>query len=197
MNCHKAERLISDDLDGALPAKALRRLTAHLAACPACRRYKEQLELVQAGAAARAEAPFAPGYLDDLSARLRRRLEALGAGERPPHRVSRGWRWVWLAVPVAAAAAFIFLQVFQESPTGVLDLLTDEASYGAIGQAADDSAELTAELNSVVLNSIQDEVPAVSPEEVPSLVDDPAFLDSLSEEEAALIDQEIAEELKS
>jgi anti-sigma factor RsiW len=197
MNHHKYERMISDDLDGALPERAGRRLAAHLTACPACRAYRARLEVIQARAASRQDAQVPPDYLDGFSARLRARLESPGAGERLPRRVSRVWRWAWLAAPVAAAAVFIFLHVLQESPTVIQELLTDEVNFSSISQAIDDNAELSGDLNAVILGSIQDEIGAVSPEEVPSFADDPAFWDNLSDDEAALIDQEISKELKS
>lgn len=197
MNHHKYERMISDDLDGALPERAGRRLAAHLTACPACRAYRARLEVIQARAASRQDAQVPPDYLDGFSARLRARLESSGAGERLPQRVSWGWRWAWLAAPVAAAAVFIFLQVERRGPAFGQEPATYEGYLSSLGQAVGDNIELAGDLNTVILGSIQDEIGAVSPEEVPALADDPAFWDNLSDEEAALIDQEIAKELKS
>ena len=49
MRCERARKLLSDQLDGALPASARARLEAHIGACQACRAYGEALVRLQAG----------------------------------------------------------------------------------------------------------------------------------------------------
>jgi len=197
MNCRKCERLASGSMDNKLSGREARELEVHLAGCPSCRAYRARLGRIQREACVRGETPIPAGYWDDFSARLRARLEpAWAAGHRrrfPP----RGWRWAGLAVPAAAAGVMIFLQVFRPGPVSVADLFSHEGRLDAASLAVLEDAELAGELEDVILAAIQEETGFLSPDELPLLADDPGFWESLTDEEAALLDRVIAEELKS
>jgi hypothetical protein len=49
MNCRRIEQLLSEHLEGLVPAREVRALEAHLARCPACRRLHEELLAVRSG----------------------------------------------------------------------------------------------------------------------------------------------------
>jgi anti-sigma factor RsiW len=191
MRCQRCERLISDNLDGALDEKSGRRLTAHLAVCPACLAYAARVELIQAGAAGRQDVPVSEDYLEGFSDRLRARLESLEADNRQPRRSSRARKWAWVA------AAFVFLEVGRRRPALGPDLLIDEGYLGSISQAVGDNPELAVDLNALILSSLQEEIGTIPPEEAPALTDDLAFWESLSDDEAALMNQEILKEMRS
>jgi anti-sigma factor RsiW len=197
MSCRKWERRISDSMDGKLSEKASRGLEVHLAECPPCRAYRARVERIQRGTAVR-ERPFVPdGYWDDFSARLRARLESPGGGGRPPVLERQGRRWAWLGAAAAAAGVLIFFQVFRPVPSSIMEPWSYEERLDTAGQAALEGGELAGELDESVLASIQEDTGVLSSDELPPLADDPVFWDSLTDDEAAVIDREIAEELKS
>jgi len=96
---HPCEAL-SALVDGELPGGERRvAVEAHLAACPACRVLKEDIELL--GQAVAAETP--PPMPADLAARIRGRIEA-----SVPARSGGWWRAPWrVPMPAAAAAAVV------------------------------------------------------------------------------------------
>ena len=197
MRCRKAERLISGSLDSRLSAGSARDLEAHLVDCPSCRSYRAGLDLIQKGAAVRGETPVPSGYWDELSARVRARLEPASAGVHPCRFPHRGWRWAWLAVPAAAAGFLIFLQVIRPDPFSVMDLINQEGRLAAASLAVLADPELAGELDDLVLAAIQEETGFLSLDELPPLADDPGFWEGLTDEEVRLIDGEIAKELIS
>jgi len=197
MSCRKWERRISDSMDGKLSEKASRDLEVHLAECPPCRACRARVERIQRETAVR-ETPFVPdGYWDDFSARLGARLESAGGGGRRPDLERQGWRWAWLGAAAAAAGVLIFFQVFRPVPSSVTEPWSYEERLDTAGQAVLEGGELAGELDESVLASIQEDTGVLSPDELPPLADDPVFWDSLTDDEAAVIDREIAKELKS
>jgi len=197
MRCRKAERLISGSLDSRLSAGSARDLEAHLAGCPSCRSYRARLDLIQKGAAVPGETSVPSGYWDDLSARVRARLEPASAGVPPRPFPLRGWRWVWLAVPAAAAGLLFFIQVFRPGPVSVMEPINHEERLAAASLAVLEDPELAGELEDLVLAAIQEETGFLSLDELPPLADDPGFWEGLTDEEVSLIDGEIAKELIS
>jgi hypothetical protein len=197
MKCRRCERLISDELDGALSARDGGRLADHLVVCPSCRAYKKSLELLQERAGHGEDIPMSSEYLEGFSARLRVRIAAVDGAERPRRPALRVPRWVWLAAPLATAALLVFLEIGRLGPSAGFDFPLAEGDMGAINQALIDNPDLAVDLNSLIVGSIQDDIGGISPEEVPALVDDPSFWDNLSEDEAEAIDGEIRKEIKS
>lgn len=70
--CRQAVDLLTDYLDGALSAGERRRLEAHLAACPHCREYLEQLRVTVAAARAADVDEIDDDTVDELVAMYRR-----------------------------------------------------------------------------------------------------------------------------
>jgi len=197
MNCRKCERLISDSLDGRLSESVARDLDAHLAGCAFCRAYRARLDRIQKEAAALGETRVPAGYWDDFSARLSARLEPAVSPERRGRFPLRGWRWAWLAVPAAAAGLVVFLLVFRPNPASVADHFGSEERLDAASLASLEGTELAGHLDEVIRAAIQEETGFLSADELPAYADDPIFWDNLTDDEVALLDREIAKELKS
>lgn len=134
MNCDKVQDLLSEAIDGTLPASHARRFQDHLAACPPCRMLfadtKDALALL-------ADVPAiepSPGFDDAVFARVRaeRRAESPGFLERV-----RAWRDSWSDAsgwmrwtPLAAATALlVWVATSRDS------VIPDEPVAGAAGAA--------------------------------------------------------------
>ena len=70
--CRDAVALMTDYLDGVLPARDRARLEAHLAGCPHCSEYLAQIEATVAAAGRVDPDDLPPAALDDLVALYRR-----------------------------------------------------------------------------------------------------------------------------
>ncbi|HVM39366.1 MAG TPA: zf-HC2 domain-containing protein [Acidimicrobiia bacterium] len=70
--CREAVELMTDYLEGALPWRARRRLERHLAACPHCSEYLEQIREIVAAAGRVEVDDLPPDAVDDLVGLYRR-----------------------------------------------------------------------------------------------------------------------------
>jgi anti-sigma factor RsiW len=70
--CQQAVELMSDYLEGSLSRRDRRRLEKHLAACPHCSTYLEQMRLTIAASGAIGPQDLEPEALDDLVELFRR-----------------------------------------------------------------------------------------------------------------------------
>jgi len=70
--CREAVELVTDYLEGALPAKDRARFEVHLAACPHCHRYLEQIRITVAALGRIEPESLAPEVRDELVALYRR-----------------------------------------------------------------------------------------------------------------------------
>jgi hypothetical protein len=109
MRCPKAQRYISEYVDGALDARKAAELERHLQGCPACREVLEDLR----GLKDAAPDLETPGPDDGVWLKLRSRLRA-GAVEpaaavRVPGRWSLGWNTPVLRFAGAAALALVLI----------------------------------------------------------------------------------------
>ncbi|MGB9920519.1 MAG: zf-HC2 domain-containing protein [Moorellales bacterium] len=174
MNCRQAENLISSYLDGELAEAERPELEAHLASCPACRQYAEELEAAQAalaGVFAAAEPPA------DLFERLMARVREAEAGARPAGRARQPW-WPGLrrAAAVAGLAAAVGLACLGLGRTGFWPLNAPGTPEGSPQVAANQEAPspvLPAGLEAAPELSAPDEAeepagaPAVTPKAQP------------------------------
>jgi hypothetical protein len=109
VNCRQAENLISAYLDGELEGGYRAEIEAHLASCPACRQYAEELEAAQAALAGIFAAAEPPA---DLLERVMARVRSAGA-ETPVSRQAAafsGWRRTFAVAGLAAAVVLACLQ---------------------------------------------------------------------------------------
>jgi anti-sigma factor RsiW len=76
--CQQAVELVTDYLEDALPRRARARFERHLATCPHCRRYLEQMRATIAAMGRIEPESLAPEVRDDLIALYRRWREEEG-----------------------------------------------------------------------------------------------------------------------
>jgi hypothetical protein len=108
MRCHRAQRDLSEYVDGSLAGRKRARLERHLAACPACRQVLEDFRAITDVAPALA----GPELRASVWPRIRARLEALEmepsrAGVPVPGR--RAFGWGMPALKFAGVAAIILM----------------------------------------------------------------------------------------
>jgi anti-sigma factor RsiW len=79
LSCRELVELVTDYLEGALPPAEVRRFDAHLATCPHCGRYLEQIRAAVKAAGRVGEEAWPPG----ATAELLRAFRSWKAGELP------------------------------------------------------------------------------------------------------------------
>ncbi len=198
MGCKKYEKWISDSLDEELNARRSRKLASHLAQCAACRSYQERLRLLQQEAL-RLESPdFPPRYWEEFSRNLARRLQAVqpGASDLRLGWRSRGWAWAGAAVLIAVALSLVLIlrkgPEAEENDVFSFEKCLDRV-YGEIG----DDPQLADLFNVALVRSLREGSGADDPVTRPLFVEDPFFLEGLSEEEMEFLNREIEKEIKS
>jgi hypothetical protein len=198
MGCKKYEKWISDLLDGELSVKRSRQLDTHLAQCTACRAYKERLRLLQKEALRLENPDFPSGYWEEFSGKLAARL-ATGQPEGPGLRLGWGsWRWALAGAAVLVAVALSLVLALRRGPEAAESYVFSlerclNRVYGEIG----DDSQLADLFNLALVNSLREEAGEDSLVARPLFVEDPFFLESLSEEELEFLSREIEKEIKS
>jgi anti-sigma factor RsiW len=198
---HKtAERWLSADLGGSLPAGRRAKLHAHLAACPKCRSTRKEWERIQVGAVVSLPSENDAFWAENLAG-LRAALEKPGVPVADVRTLARPvpgffpWRaWAWGAGGAGALAAAALLFVFL-SPAGPLDdvyalSLGDQRIFLEEGLAADEA----------VLTDFNESLRASLAESLENVPDDVAFLtadhtlslEGLSDEDVEMLMSEIA-----
>ena len=198
MGCKKYEKWISDSLDGELSVKRSRQLDFHLAQCSACRAYEERLRLLQHEALRLESLDIPSHYWEEFSRQLAPRLRA-GRPEGSGLRLGWGsWRWAWAGAAILIALALSLVLILRRGPGAAESYIFSferclDRIYGEIG----DDSQLADLFNLAVVNSLGEEVEADSLVARPLFVEDPFFLDSLTEEEVEFLSREIEKEIKS
>jgi predicted anti-sigma-YlaC factor YlaD len=201
MRCEKIRRWISDDMDGALGPGRKQRLEEHFAGCPACRAYRQALESIQAGSREILSVQRPAGDREKALARLTGTILAEEAGGRrrqAPASVPRT-RWVWAGAATASLAAAILVFVIagrgpapaEEFPLGF------ESSLAAIAQDLASDPGLADEFEAAIAASIREHEPEIHRDLVPLLDRQALFLESLTDEEVRLLNEELIAEIVS
>ncbi|HVP91598.1 MAG TPA: zf-HC2 domain-containing protein [Terriglobales bacterium] len=201
MRCERAERMISDALDGAIFGRRAARLARHLERCAACREYEREAGLIQAHAGGLADPGLTAGDWADFSRRLEAKVAAPSAP--PPARARSGiphlpsGKWAWAT---AASAALVVLAAYlaflrpgagrEATPAPFEDSLAQ-----VLGEA-DASPELASSLNSSVEASIEETVRPAAGEAPVTFGDNPLFWESLSEGELGELESALRKETK-
>jgi len=122
MNCRRFQRLLAQYLYDELEAGEVERLAGHAAACPECRRLKEELEKTVSRLSVSAGPVFSDREKDRLRLRVREAIRAAGPDPRPlPVRGGRMTLLRPLFLPAALAAAVVLLVLLRppEEPPAV------------------------------------------------------------------------------
>ena len=125
MNCEKCQNLLSDLLEGALPAGESALVSAHLDSCPACAAAHEELLSIVGAAAEAHEHLYAPADEAALWLRIRgsveadRRALAAAASRRGFWSRLRDRRWEFTLPQLATAAAAFAVAVSFATALGV------------------------------------------------------------------------------
>jgi predicted anti-sigma-YlaC factor YlaD len=196
MNCEKARRWVSDSRDVAISAERAARLERHLAGCPACRSYRDDLARIEQRVKAAAEPGLGPDYWADFSRRLEASLDA--AARATPGRkslASARWKWAWAGVSflVVVGAATYLAVMRSRNVQGPVVLSTEEILTQVFGEIGA-NPELEAAFNWEILASIRETV-AVHPDEAFVRFDDNPFIwEGMSEEELRFIEADLKKE---
>jgi Putative zinc-finger len=201
MRCKKAEKWISDDIDGCLSADQRRLLESHLAECGSCRAYHKRLVNIQKESRGLFLPQVAPGYWQESILRLKARLEArkdgLKIGGRQAIAVFPRRRWAWAGATALLVVAF-GLYFILSGPKDSRDIVafSFEDAIKGINQDIGSNPELERELDLIIQDSIHEHIGEISEVANPFHYENPLFIESLNEEELQLLDRALKTELK-
>jgi hypothetical protein len=204
MRCKKIEKWISDGMDGKLPRRISRKVSAHLADCRECRSYEGRLKRIETEA--RSLPMPLPGrpYWESSIERLKASLTAeQGKGVRTSSKQSPAFfrkpqlAWAGAASFFAVAAGLYLLLMLPGSkslpeymPASWEDGLTH--IYEKIG----DNPDLEAGFDTALQASIEEHAGEKPGEVKHFLYGNVDFVDSLSDEEIGLLEAAIGRQPK-
>lgn len=198
---HKtAERWLSDERGGSLPAGRREKLAAHLASCPKCRETRKEWDRIQIGSAV-ALPPEKDAFWSDGLARLRASLDEPGripaGGEKSVRPVPgffpwRTWAWGAGGAGIAAAGALLLILL---SPAGPLEdayalSFGDHRAFLEEGLASDEA--VLSEFNESLRIGLADTLETVPGDVVNLTADLTLSLESFSDEDVQIFLNEIA-----
>ncbi|MGQ9801851.1 MAG: anti-sigma factor family protein [Candidatus Saccharicenans sp.] len=161
MKCQDYQKWISDRLDGNLSQKKQLKLEEHLRACAFCRRYYEDLKMIEDRVRQwpGAELPD-PAVFED---KLRERLSLKAPETKKEQKKSLITRLVPAGAAgllLIAAAIYLFLQLrpVVEPESDLAMLMSYEESYLTLSQALSNDEKWHNEYSDDILNSIYEEV---------------------------------------
>ncbi len=159
MSCWRYKQLISNQLDGKISLKAAKKLENHLSRCPACRRYKENLEIIQSLASSWQGIESPPHYYDQLILKIRQRLareQAGGEGRKKKRLLFPLPRWLWvLPLLTMLIAGVFYLFSLRENNQEIYLFSPEELWPVLVSQIGNDPAIFQA-FNEMLEGQIQD-----------------------------------------
>ncbi len=198
MRCKKYEKWISDSLDGQLSSKRSRRLHSHLAHCSACRAYQEKSRRLQEEMLDLERVEFPPGYWGEFTNKLALRLRAVKPERLGWKQHWRSWKWAWAGAAIFVAAALGLIFFLPRGPEAAESyVFSFERCLDLVYREIGDDSQLADLINLSVVRSLEEGIGVDSPIARPLFVEDPFFLESLSEEELELLDREVEIKIKS
>lgn len=193
MKCGKADKWLSDDLDGTLPARQKARLDAHLGSCPACRASRDELARLQAASGEPADR--SPEYWAGFERRLEAKLDAIGSGKAAAAPVAAWRRWAWAAPAVLfLAAAGVWLALgWRGSGPAEAWIPFGEGIFPMI-EAVEADPGLEQEVDLLVRSSLNDLAGSVDADGAVLFAADPLFWEGVSDDELRAIASELEKE---
>ncbi len=195
MKCTKYEKWISDALDGVLLGKKTRRLESHLARCSSCRNQRESLLRLQHLTLRLAGTQVSPGYWEDFSARIERRLRSRTEGPNRRMSYRRAWQWAWTAAAAVVFSVLGFMLVTNRRPALQHEIFSYEECLSRLSQQIGDDSDLASNFNLVLWESIGESLGDSDLEERPRFSEDPFFWEGLGEKEWEAIAREIQKKM--
>ena len=188
MRCRRAERLLSDALDGALGPRRGAPLEAHLRSCPACRAYRDSLARIGGAVRPPAERPSEDwaGFESRLEARLDREGAGRDAAGAP---VSGRRRLAWAAAGASALAvlAVAWFAFLRPEPVALAIWPPLDDPFASLYLEFEADPELAGAVDREIRASIDEIAPALDEDVAALLAADPLFWEGLSEEELGAI----------
>lgn len=188
MRCRKAERLLSDDLDGAIGSGRMARLEAHLRSCPACRAYRDGLARIgeAVGPSAGRPSEYWAGFESRLEARLDREMAGRGA-VGAPFTGRRRLAWSALGASALAVLAAVWFALLRPEPAALAAWLPADDPLARLYLDIEADPELAGAVDREIRASIAELAPAIDADAAALRAADPLFWEGLSEEELGAI----------
>ncbi len=189
MRCRKAERLLSDGLDGTLGPGPAARLEAHTRSCPACRAYRDGLARIGEAVGPPEERPS--GYWAGFERRLEARLDREG-GAGPsavgaPFSGRRRLAWAAAGASALAVLAAVWFAWIRPEPAAQAAWLPGVDPFAPLYLEIEADPELAGAVDREISASIDEFAPALDADAAALLSADPLFWGGLSEEELGAI----------
>lgn len=196
MRCPRAEKLLSDDLGGALGPARKARLEAHLAACPACRAYRDGLARLRDALDAPLERPaeYWAGFAKRLEARLDREEGRGSAAGEAPYAGRRRLAWASAAVSALAVLAAVWFALLRPRAAVLSDWPGSDDPLAPLYFAAEADPELARAVDREVRASIDELVAPPDADAAAFRAADPLFWEGLSEAELDAIAEALERE---
>ncbi len=194
MTCEHYQRLISDDIDGALAGRERRKLQSHLDSCSACREYRIDLAHIQAESGLVKAGTVDPDYLERFAITIETKL-------RQEKQITGGtllkWRWAWVFAPLALALVLgIFL--FRNGGNGLKhEVFSFEGCLDRVFQEIGGEDEIAADFNRFLSDSLLEGSESAVLEGDIDIWSEPFFWRSLSDQDLKLIETEIKKGIRS
>jgi len=188
MSCRRAEKRISDGLDGALSPGKRARLEAHLRECPACRATRDAL--VRLNEATGAPAERSEEYWAGFERRLQARLDLEPAGRKAigaPSPARRRLAWAAAGSVLLAAVAAAWFAFLRPEPVLTASWLPDADPLGPILLEAEADPEFEQAVEGEIRVSLEALSPAPDADAAALSAADPLFWEGLSDEELEAI----------
>jgi anti-sigma factor RsiW len=146
MNCRRFKRLLPGYLYGELSAGARERFVRHSAACPACRRLREEMEETVSRLAPVPGSVFSRGEKDLLRERVRSAVRSAASAPRTlPDRDGLRILFRPLLLPAALAAAVLLL-VLLRTPDDPPSAPAEAAALAALSEEVEEEFQLFADV---------------------------------------------------
>lgn len=194
MRCKRAERRISDDLDGALGARKRAGLSRHLRDCPRCRFYAASQGLLRDKARGFEKPVPSPDFWNAFNRRLRAGLEAERTQDSAPPVPGRRWAWAGSALALALVVASL---VFLRNGAGnglAVSTFSFEDSLTQIYQAIGEDDDLESSFNQALLVLLGEVFQDAEEIGLPGAEGGLSIWEGISEDELGWLEEEVDDE---
>jgi hypothetical protein len=200
MNCHKAEKKISDLLDGRLSERNKGSIEEHLNRCPVCLNYKKHLEVLRSEVKKMERPQITLKDTQDFSFRLKRKLQTESRKSRTWVRrpLNRGWAWGSIGLLVVVFVILYFaVKIPPSAPIEEYFMLSFEDTLSEIYGEIDSDKNLEDLFNSLILVSIDKAMEDLDWDTDDFILMNPLYRDDITEDELKRIEEGIKKDTDS